>query len=185
MVLKNSITLESSPSSCVQLVDLQNLTKLQTVFNNSITQHTYPIQPFSGVQLVDCRVSVVDKSGGSSVIVIFMAVLIRSVKKHLVMGLLLLALICQVPVECAIAGNFTFHRLQGAGIYRRAQLRPFIDCGVACDTRCGKDENCITACIECCNQCGCVPPGKIGDNRGVCGDCYTDKIAITTRTPCP
>jgi hypothetical protein len=84
---------------------------------------------------------------GSSVL-IFMAILVQSVNKHLVMGLQLLA-ICQVPIERATAGNITFHGLQEASIYcrllaprigaamYRKHLVPHIDCTVACGTRCG------------------------------------------------
>jgi hypothetical protein len=63
---------------------------------------------------------------GSSVL-IFMAILVQSAKKHLVTGLQLLA-ICQVPIERATAGNITFHGPQASWYILQASCSSYRSC---------------------------------------------------------
>ncbi|XP_042452642.1 gibberellin-regulated protein 14-like [Zingiber officinale] len=61
------------------------------------------------------------------------------------------------------------------------------ECGPACDERCAlhsRKNVCGRACVTCCKECKCVPPGTYGHTE-LCGVCYTEWKTHGNRTKCP
>ncbi|KQK02100.1 peamaclein [Brachypodium distachyon] len=74
------------------------------------------------------------------------------------------------------------------GSQRSLLQAPKIDCGSACEARCGrnwKNKMCNKMCNICCGKCSCVPSGTGQDTRNQC-PCYANMLNSKNGKPkCP